>query len=536
MQNCVIWARVSSREQREGYSIDAQLRVTRERARKEEWGVVREFVVAESAKRGAERVAFNEMLKWVRANARKLKIDFILAHKLDRTCRNMRDAVRLQELEDQCGVKLSFVDNQFGPGAAGALSFNVMAAVAQYYSDNLRTEVLKGIEEKVRQGWAPGVAPYGYRNIQGNREEPIQVHPVNALAVQRIFELYETGLYTFKEVADVLQREGFTYQVSYPRFRRTALSYILNNRFYIGMVTFRGQTYAGRHKPIVELEVFERCQDLLKGKNRRLRNANHYLAGGMFVCAHCGYGITGERIVRRMKNGNVHEYIYYRCGNLEPAPDHPVVRWREDQLEEAIQKDLMGLCIPDDERRDWFRRHLATACNDQTMLREQRVRQARKRLTELDQIQQRLLEGYLGGAIEKDAFTAKTTEMKVEAERLREQLDGAGACGDEVGQHVLALFDFAQDAGRNWGVSVKDARRAILGRVLLKRSLSDVSLVTTKRKPFDVLAERLSLVDGRGDCTQFEPNCVSESITPLLVAAFFELHASLRSDFVPAGG
>lgn len=34
MQNCVIWARVSSREQREGYSIDAQLRVTRERAEK----------------------------------------------------------------------------------------------------------------------------------------------------------------------------------------------------------------------------------------------------------------------------------------------------------------------------------------------------------------------------------------------------------------------------------------------------------------------------------------------------------------------
>jgi DNA invertase Pin-like site-specific DNA recombinase len=100
MQNCVIWARVSSREQREGYSIDAQLRVTRERVQKEGWNVLREFVVAESAKRGAERVAFNEMFKWVRSNARKLKIGFVLAHKLDRICRNMRDAVRMQELEE----------------------------------------------------------------------------------------------------------------------------------------------------------------------------------------------------------------------------------------------------------------------------------------------------------------------------------------------------------------------------------------------------------------------------------------------------
>ena len=60
----VIWARVSSREQREGYSIDAQLRFNRERAQANEWHVAREFVVAESAKRGAERIAFNQMFAW----------------------------------------------------------------------------------------------------------------------------------------------------------------------------------------------------------------------------------------------------------------------------------------------------------------------------------------------------------------------------------------------------------------------------------------------------------------------------------------
>ncbi len=115
----MIWARVSSREQREGYSIDAQLRVNRERAQANGWHVVREFVVAESAKRGAERIAFNEMFAWVRANAKREKIKAILSHKLDRVCRNMRDAVRLQELEDACGVQLAFVDNQFGPVPPG---------------------------------------------------------------------------------------------------------------------------------------------------------------------------------------------------------------------------------------------------------------------------------------------------------------------------------------------------------------------------------------------------------------------------------
>lgn len=39
----------------------------------------------------------------------------------------------------------------------------------------------------------------------------------------------------------------------------------------------------------------------------------------------------------------------------------------------------------------------------------------------------------------------------------------------------------------------------------MKRSLSAVSLVTTKKKLFDVLAEGPILRQSRGDCRNFEP-------------------------------
>ncbi len=154
------------------------------------------------------------------------------AGKLDRVCRNMRDAVRLQELEDQCGVKLAFVDNQFGPGASGVLSFNVMAAVAQYYSDNLRSEVLKGMEEKIRQGWPMGHACYGYVNV-ADKTCPVVPHPEKAKTVVRIFELFSSGMYTLDALGDRLLAEGHSFRSSYHRFNRTTLAYILHNRAYI---------------------------------------------------------------------------------------------------------------------------------------------------------------------------------------------------------------------------------------------------------------------------------------------------------------
>jgi hypothetical protein len=210
-----------------------------------------------------------------------------------------------------------------------------------------------------------------------------------------------------------------------------------------------------------------------------------------------GYGITGERIRRKMKSGTVHEYVYYRCGNIAPASDHPVVRWREDKLEEAIERDLWTLRIPDDERRKWVEVQFSDLSKNEKLVREEQNRQARKRLAELEQMQQRLLDGFLAGAIEIDAFTVKNAEMKVEMERVRERLADTKPIGAEIGQRANVIFEFAQNAARDWRVSGKDQRRGILCRTLLKRSLSATSLVTTKKKPFDLLAEGRFLDESR---------------------------------------
>ena len=66
-------------------------------------------------------------------------------------------------------------------------------------------------------------------------------------------------------------------------------------------------------------------------------------------------------------------------------------------------------------------------------------------------------------------------------------------------EQAIDAFDLAQNAAERWRVSNKADRRALLEAVLLNRTLNATSLVTTKRKPFDVLAEGLNLKQSRGD-------------------------------------
>jgi DNA invertase Pin-like site-specific DNA recombinase len=496
--NVVIWARVSSREQREGYSLDAQLRMNRERAKMNGWRVLREFQVAESAKRGADRIVFNEMYDWVKTHARREKIGGLLSHKLDRVCRNMRDAVRMQELEDACGVKLLFVDNQFGPGAAGAFSFNVMAAVAQYYSDNLRGEVLKGMDEKVRQGWPTGHAPYGYINVE-DRNEPVQPHPEQSHTLVRIFQLYASGGYTFKSLADELERGGHVFRPNQRRFGRTALSWILNNRFYIGELRRNGQVFDGRYKRLIDRATFDACHVVMNGRNRRTGNPELPLSGGLFQCGICGRAITGELIRRKLKEGGVREHVYYRCAAHHRDPNHAPVRWTADNLEQAIVSDLNGMRIGCPGVAAWFRKELQAAVTDLSTSQRRQSATLAKRRSELAAMQDRLLNAYLTGTVEECAYKTKVVELKAEVAKTDETLANLRAVRGTCAETAVLLFDFAQRAGEIWRGSNDGVRREILDAVCLNRALGHLTLDLVKRKPFDILSKRLDLKDSRGD-------------------------------------
>ena len=77
--------------------------------------------------------------------------------------------------------------------------------LAKNYSDNLREEVRKGMQEKAEQGIYPGRAPLGYRN--NKLEHTIEIDPDTAPIPQRLFELYATGKYSLASLREAIYRE-----------------------------------------------------------------------------------------------------------------------------------------------------------------------------------------------------------------------------------------------------------------------------------------------------------------------------------------
>src|SRR5438477_12607968 len=88
MNPAVIYARVSSKDQeREGYSIPAQLKLLREYAHAHEFEVAREFVDVETAKISG-RKQFGAMVRFFRENR---SCRTAIVEKTDRLYRNFRD-------------------------------------------------------------------------------------------------------------------------------------------------------------------------------------------------------------------------------------------------------------------------------------------------------------------------------------------------------------------------------------------------------------------------------------------------------------
>jgi len=158
----VIYARVSSKEQeREGFSIPAQLKLLREYAERKGLSVLHEFTDVETAKKSG-RTQFSEMVKFFKAEARKKKdpgCRTLLVEKTDRLYRNFKDYVTLDELE--LAIHLVKENDILSPDSRShqKLLHGIKVVMAKNYIDNLSEKSKRACRRKPNKVSIPPSPP-----------------------------------------------------------------------------------------------------------------------------------------------------------------------------------------------------------------------------------------------------------------------------------------------------------------------------------------------------------------------------------------
>ena len=164
-KNAVVYARVSSEEQVQGYSIQAQLRACREWAEKNGYTVAKDYLEeGHSAFRHLEK---REALKELIADAvsKQRAFDTIIVHKLDRLFRNTLESSTTRAILKREKVRLiSVTEPMVGSDTPeNFLMEHLIVGMNEFYSKNLAREIRKGLTERIRQGFLVFRPPYGYR-------------------------------------------------------------------------------------------------------------------------------------------------------------------------------------------------------------------------------------------------------------------------------------------------------------------------------------------------------------------------------------
>src|SRR3984893_13008507 len=196
-KQAVIYARVSSKEQeKEGFSIPAQLKLLKEYAAAQGFVVAQEYVDVETAKQTG-RVAFGEMVAYLKAH---LAVRVMLVEKTDRLYRNLKDWVTIDELDTEIHLPKEGVVLSRESRSSEKFMHGIKVLMAKNYIDNLSEEARKGMQEKAEQGIWPTKTPLGYRNIIGpDGKKIITPDPALSPIVTRLFEWYASGDISLKE-------------------------------------------------------------------------------------------------------------------------------------------------------------------------------------------------------------------------------------------------------------------------------------------------------------------------------------------------
>lgn len=476
MKQAVLYLRVSTSEQAEkgadpeGYSIPAQREACLRKAQQMEVAVVGEYVDAGESARSADRPQLKAMLTRIEE---RHDVDYVIVHKVDRLARNRYDDVTINLELRQGGATLVSVSESIDDSPSGQLLHAIMAANAEFFSRNLATETLKGLSQKFKTGGTIGLAPIGYVNtssrVGGHEARTIALDPERAPLVQWAFEAYATGRYSLEALLHELTERGLTTRATAKRpsqpLKRSSLGRLLQNRYYIGRVQYKGAETAGTHPPLISEELFARVAEVLKAhanSGERQRLHPHYLRGTVY-CHRCGSRLclTYAKKV----------YPYFFCLGRQRRNGCTLPYTPAGEVEESVANRYRQEQLTKDELAQ-LRAKLSRYLNRRREIIMRDAERCRRRMPRLDAERTKLLQAHLADAVPLDVLAREQARLTAEIGHCHGLIRAAETKAEDDERVIAQAIDLMADWEETYRRADPDIRRR-LNQVFFTQLLVD---------------------------------------------------------------
>jgi DNA invertase Pin-like site-specific DNA recombinase len=253
------------------------------------------------------------------------KIDVVVVYKVDRLTRSLADFAEIVKAFDAAGVSFVSITQAFNTTTSmGRLTLNMLLSFAQFEREVTGERIRDKIAASKAKGmWMGGCLPLGYDLPDDPQVRALVVNEDEAEVVRTIFRSY-LELRSVRALRLRLESEGIrskVFQAASGRvhgglpFGAGALYHLLKNRTYIGEVPHNGCWHPGRHRPIIDRELFDAVQAVIvhavHERKKRVGSAvGAFLRGRLF-------DVDGHPMSPATAKGKTSVYRYYVSSPLQ---------------------------------------------------------------------------------------------------------------------------------------------------------------------------------------------------------------------------
>jgi site-specific DNA recombinase len=261
-----LYARVSTEEQAEGYSIDAQRRAFQTLCQGRGWITRQEYIEAGRSAH-TDDIRKRPVFKQTIDDALAGQYDVLVVHKIDHFARKLRVTLEYFDKLGKARVGFVSIENQIDYSTpTGKFMLAMQGGLAELYSDNLSEEGKKGWGERKAQGLYCGLLPFGA--MKGEDGVPVP-HPDTHPGLVMAFELAAQGE-SDKKIAQSLNSAGYRTAGNQGRglFAKDTVRGMLTNKFYLGYLPNGNREWCkGKHEAFIDEQLWNQAQEM------RRRNA-----------------------------------------------------------------------------------------------------------------------------------------------------------------------------------------------------------------------------------------------------------------------